>query len=664
MESITRRGFVVAASAATLSAGAAAALAAPAPEKAGETEWDETVDVVVAGSGMSLFAAMYGHMQGANVLVLEKNGFLGGCASVSGGAVYLPMNDAAVAQGENREDAIKTLTTLAEGASTADLIESYVDGSTDFCRWSADELGFPWDWGNQVRGWDEYQTVDSWQPGRSFGIKAQYVDAAAGDGYGMAMFKWLIAKVDELGVPYRLNTAVTNLVLDDDGSVAGVVAEGPEGTVRIRAEKGVLLATGGFDHDADMRKQFLRTPVFNTCCFPSNTGDGIKMGWAAGADLAQMQSVWGCPCWLPVGETVTLEEPIHNSSAIMDNIVQRGLPGGLIVNRYGIRFGDESANYHTFNRTFAAWDAGADHNCMTYPGYLIVDKNFTDNFPLPGDSFEIGRLPEGAVQADTLEELCELCGIDWDGFSWQLDQFNSFAEAGYDPQFHRGESVFDVEAPVNLFGWGLGMGMDGMGEGIAPMAPVKEPPFTAMAVYPGMLGTKGGLKTNGKAQVISREGTPIRGLYASGGGANTPFGEGYPAAGAVLGTGAVMGFLGMRNLLLGDDAYDVVEAQAAEAQPTGQSAPASYRDGSYEASYEGIHGPVPVTVTVRGGAIVSVEVGDNSETSGIGSVAIDQLPGRIVAANGVTGVDGVAGASLTSSAILNGVTDCLTQAAL
>ena len=89
---------------------------------------------------------------------------------------------------------------------------------------------------------------------------------------------------------------------------------------------------------------------------------------------------------------------------------------------------------------------------------------------------------------------------------------------------------------------------------------------------------------------------------------------------------------------------------------------AGYVDGVYEAAYNGIGGKVPVTVTIEGGAITAVEIGDNSETQGIGSKAIETLPDQIVEANGTKGVSAYSGASVTSSAIFKGVEDCLAQA--
>ena len=117
-----------------------------------------------------------------------------------------------------------------------------------------------------------------------------------------------------------------------------------------------------------------------------------------------------------------------------------------------------------------------------------------------------------------------------------------------------------------------------------------------------------------------------------------------------------------------DTATDEAAAEdeaAADETADEAAAPASdatYTDGTYEAAGKGIGGDVPVTVTVEGGVITDVTVGDNAETQGIGTNAIEQLPSAIVAANGTAGVDGVSGATITSNAIFDAVNDCLTQA--
>jgi uncharacterized protein with FMN-binding domain len=119
-------------------------------------------------------------------------------------------------------------------------------------------------------------------------------------------------------------------------------------------------------------------------------------------------------------------------------------------------------------------------------------------------------------------------------------------------------------------------------------------------------------------------------------------------------------FTAVEDCLEQASAGDAAAAEAPEA--AGTAAAGAYADGTYEAEGKGIGGKVPVTVTIEGGVITAVEVGDNSETQGIGSKAIEQLPALIVEANGIDGVDGVSGASVTSKAIFTAVTDCLEQA--
>ena len=112
-----------------------------------------------------------------------------------------------------------------------------------------------------------------------------------------------------------------------------------------------------------------------------------------------------------------------------------------------------------------------------------------------------------------------------------------------------------------------------------------------------------------------------------------------------------------------EKAADTKDAKADEkAADTKDAAAATLKDGEYKASSKGIGGDVPVTVTVKDGKIAKVEVGENSETEGIGSKAIEQLPDAIVKANGTEGVDAVSGASVTSKAIFTAVEDCLNQA--
>lgn len=493
-------------------------------------EWAEEHEVVVAGSGTALFGALYGkEVLGLDVVLLEKDSMLGGTSQLSGLGTFLPMNPLIE---DDREEAIEYITVLSEHSSTPELIEAYVDGSEKYSKWILEDLGLEMasavDEG--ISEYDCYETEDAYRTGRSLVPTLNFITQILGeeqaaiyglDGGGPAAYEHLRQKVEEYGLDARVNCAVTRLITNSEGAVVGV--ETSDGDY-IKATKGVVLGVGSFDHDADMRRNYLRTPIVGTIAVAGNTGDGIKMGLDIGADLAQMQGVWGYPAFLPIDKEIDLDEIM----TLMPSYCFHGLPGSIMVSKYGTRFADEAANYHVFNRYFEAHDSGADHNEQVWPGYLIVDAKHTAAYgPLMPNEGESSSF-------DSLEELAQAVGIDYKNLSWQIEQFNSFAEQGYDPQFMRGESIWDKRYCEN------NGGDYAAAQPNVSMAPVKEPPFEVVAVYPSVLTVRGGLKTNGKAQVIARTGEVIKGLYASGGGANSPLGEGYPSMGGPVGTGIIM----------------------------------------------------------------------------------------------------------------------------
>lgn len=260
-----------------------------------------------------------------------------------------------------------------------------------------------------------------------------------------------------------------------------------------------------------------------------------------------------------------------------------------------------------------------------------------------------------AYTTDTLEELAGLIGIDPAAMQASVDRYNELVEAGVDEDFHK-QADF-------LF-------------------PVVEPPFYACKVGVALLAIVGGLKINNKLQVLDANRQPIEGLYATGNVSGDLYAVDYPInmAGNSNGRCVTWGYL-LGQILAGVDdlrveapphvkteeelAAEQAAAEQAAADKAAQQealADATFADGTYEATGRGIGGDVPVTVTIEGGVITSVEVGDNSETQGIGSNAIEQLPSKIVEANGTAGVEVVSGASVTSNAIFDAVNDCLTQA--
>ena len=253
---------------------------------------------------------------------------------------------------------------------------------------------------------------------------------------------------------------------------------------------------------------------------------------------------------------------------------------------------------------------------------------------------------ETVFKADTLEGLFEAIkaydsDFDAEQAAKSVEHYNELCNAGHDEDFGKQEKY--------LF-------------------PVVDGPFYAQRMGIGlMLTTMGGLCSDENAHVLTPDYQVIPGLYACGNIQGDRFAVKYPfkLAGASHAIAVYYGNVAGKVAASNDAAnYQAKVYEDAAAENTGVSAEgATLTDGVYEASGKGIGGSVPVTVTIEDGKIAAVEIGDNSETDGIGSKAIEQLPDEIVAANGTTGVDAVAGASVTSSAIFTAVEDCLTQAA-
>ncbi|MDR0513940.1 MAG: FAD-binding protein [Coriobacteriaceae bacterium] len=522
--------------------------------------WDEEFDVVVVGTGTAVFGAFAALDAGAeSVALLEKLGTFGGAAAFSGGAFWAPMNYVMKDLGleDNRTDALGYVGLNAESQSTPEIIETYVDNAAGFIDWTVERLGFQWAvlsgaplYGPQ--SWQDYTNLPgSREYGRSLTMAGTSVgETASSESYGGPfMWKQLRALVDtEDRIELMLETAANKLYVDDTGAVIGLRAESKGKALNIKAKRGVILGTGGFDHDTEWRKQFLRTPMFNTVALPGNTGDGHRMGLDVGADLGNMNNSYGCPATvaphlIPEGEKLLDGSFFLNDFfTVFDAPLRRAKPHAIVVNRQGERFGNESAPYAQFNRAFEGWNS----DTFTYrniPAFFIGDASFYQHYLLPGtaNDAQIGDIPEGTIVADTLEEIAKKCDIDYEKLMATINEFNRNAKAGIDPVFHRGEHHFDLQT---------GADFSGRTDLINPcLGPVETPPFYAFGYLPGMLETNGGLKVNAQAQVIARTGEVIPGLYAVGCCASSVFGPGYPGAGTTVAAGAVFSWIAAKDAL-------------------------------------------------------------------------------------------------------------------
>lgn len=487
-------------------------------------DWTHEADVVVIGSGTGQVAAIRAVEQGLSAIVLEAAQFGGGTTAISGGFIWVPNNFRMQEFGipDSREEALEYLDHVAFGQSAPELREAYVDycnPMVDFLR----SIGIDWTVAPIFN--DYFPEFPGGKPeGRSL-VPISTIEGVSGGG---ALMRMMQQAGEERGVQYMFSTPAKRLVVDDSGAVVGVVAETEDGEINVRALRGVVMATGSFDHNAEMVSAFLRGPLYYSSAVKSSLGDGHLMGMALGANLRNMNESWGWPVYY---------NP-ELDAGIPATATELGKPGALVVNGRGKRFFNEAGAYDGATRTFYHYDNGT-HGYINIPAYAIIDSGHRSRYAF-------ARIPAGAelpawiVQADTLEDLAAALNIDAAALVATVEHFNENAAQGIDPDFNRGVSAFDQLS-----------GGDRSRTDIAnpSLAPLSEPPFYAAEIYPGSLGTCGGLQVNGKAQVLNVWGEPIQGLYAAGNCTGGPMGAGYPGGGGTIGPGFTFAYIAFDTMM-------------------------------------------------------------------------------------------------------------------
>jgi succinate dehydrogenase/fumarate reductase flavoprotein subunit len=345
---------------------------------------------------------------------------------------------------------------------------------------------------------------------------------------GAQLTALMLGAADRLGVAFALSTSARRLIVDDDGAVVGVAAETDGAETFFKARRGVVLAAGGFDHNEAMVKNFLRGPLYYTSAVPTDTGDGHMMGMAVGAGLRNMNERWGWPVFYDTDKRVAV-------SALATEL---GKPGSLVVNKQAQRILNEAGPYDSVARAFFTFDTNA-YEYPNIPSYAIIDSQHRRRY-----SFALipprEPLPDWILRADSLCELAGLLEIDADALEATVKRFNASAAQGIDPDFHRGESDFDL----------ITAGDPARDDLRNPcLAPLIDPPYYAAAIWPGALGTSGGLQTNTRAQVVNVWGNVIPGLYAVGNTAASPLAGGYPGGGGTLSAGLTFAYIAANDML-------------------------------------------------------------------------------------------------------------------
>ena len=348
---------------------------------------------------------------------------------------------------------------------------------------------------------------------------------------GQALVGRLLIIADRLGVDLRENAPATELIVVG-GAVRGAVVAGPGGPTSIRAARGVVLATGGFPHDAAMRARlFPAADIHLTVAAPSATGDGLRLAEGAGGRLRADLAAPGA--WCPVSEV-----PFRGgTTGRFPHIIERGKPGLIAVRRDGRRFCNEGDGYHDYVAALLA---------VTPPGeaaesWLICSRAFQRRYGLgiarPHPVPEGGWVRRGYLKAGrTIPELARACGIDPHGLARTVEAFDAHARRGEDPEFGRGSTSYnrlqgDPEVRPNPC-----------------IAPIGPGPFYAVRVVPGSFGTFAGIAVDARARALDADGVPVPGLFAVGADAASVMGGHYPAGGINLGPALAFGHVAGRVL--------------------------------------------------------------------------------------------------------------------
>ncbi|MEO7079034.1 MAG: 3-oxosteroid 1-dehydrogenase, partial [Rhodococcus sp. (in: high G+C Gram-positive bacteria)] len=543
-------------------------------------------DIVVVGSGAGgMTAALTAAHRGLSVVVIEKAAKFGGSTARSGGGVWVPNNEVLERDGvdDTPEAARDYLHAIIGDVVSKERIDTYLERGPEMLSFVLKNSPLKMQW---VPGYSDYypeapggrvggrsveptpfdstclgSEVNNLEPdygkaplnvvitqadyrainllrrhpsglARVMRVGMRWMGAKLTGkhllGRGQALSAGLRAGLLDANVPVLLETPMTDFHVED-GRVVGVVVAG-SGSV-IRAKLGVVLASGGFEHNAEMRKKYQRQPIGTewTVGAAANTGDGITAGQKLGAAVDLMDDAW----WGP---------SIPLTGGPWFCIAERTLPGGIMVNTAGKRFLNEAAPYveavhMMYGGEYGIGEGPGDN----IPTWMIIDQRYRDRYIFAGltpkKRFPSRWLESGVVvKADTVAELAEKTGMPVDQLTATVERFNGFARSGVDEDFRRGDSGYD-----KYYG-------DKTNKPNPSLGVIDKPPYYAVKMVPGDLGTKGGLVTDADARVLREDGSVIDGLYAIGNASAPVMGHTYAGPGATIGPAMTFGYLAVLDM--------------------------------------------------------------------------------------------------------------------
>lgn len=545
-------------------------------------------DVVVVGSGAGgLTAAIVAAKRGLSTLLVESTPFFGGTTALSGGAAWIPLNHLmhAIGREDDRDAAKRYLRGLIGNLYDEEKVDAflthgpemidYLIANTDMRMWASD---FP-DYEMEMSGARIGRTVfaqeydarrlgslrEALRPPRRDTVLLGSMQLAPADPHilkqahkslpalwhavklftqfafhklaygrgvritnGNALAARLIVSARDAGVTLWNNARAARVIMDD-GAVCGLeVLRGSE-THRIVTRKGIVLASGGFGRDKELREKYVPHARHGYSLQPEGSrGDGIRMGLAAGGHVCEDNVANGI--WQPIS---VWDDPKRGMQAEI-YWFSRLSPGSLMVDAVtGRRFVNEASNYHTFVREMNARGIKRGWQISDSRAVRKYGIGLAKPWPFPLSPW----VSRGYLKrADTLGALASQIGLSPDVLENTVARFNEHAVNGRDPEFHKGETAYSRY---------LG---DPAHKPNPCVGPLLSPPFYAVPLSPGETSAAAGLETNAHAQVLGADGQPIPGLYAAGLDNNTIMRGSYPGAGASIGPAMTFGYIAATHL--------------------------------------------------------------------------------------------------------------------
>lgn len=548
--------------------------------------------VVAGSGAAGLAAAIVAHAKGLRVLILEKTNLIGGTSSYSGGVVWVPNSRQNIANGvqDSLEQAELYLETIIASPHEHDARRQYLQRGAEAFAFLEDITG-PLFYVRAINSPDYYPDAEGASKqgramtpitfdGRVLGDRfadiraplpeftlfgrqmlelmdvyhllnarrslSSSIHAAGlmlrdlrdrvlyrrfGRGTrltgGNALVARLYKSVLDLGIPVYLNAPLVDLIMDGE-SIRGVVIERNGQRQTIPANRGVVLATGGFPWgDALRNERMQETPAGHSATSPESKGDGISIALSHGAKLDEDNSEGAF--WAPVSIMTRTDGSVARFPHLM---ADRAKPRLIAVNKYGQRFVNEAENYHDFVRAML----GRNRNEDQQPVHLICDAGFVSKYafgavpPLAAERRKAVRSGY-LVEARTIEELAGKIGIGAGALRETLDRFNTDVAKGEDTEFGKGSTLY------NRY---LG---DGTQAPNPCLGPIDRAPYYAIRIHAGDIGTTHGLTADPNSQVLDRSGKPIGGLYACGNDRNSIMAGSYPAGGITIGPAITFAYL-------------------------------------------------------------------------------------------------------------------------